>query len=78
MLIIIKSAEGQDFIIKNMIPGEYEFQQDLQKPLTSDPNLRTVVDGLPGPELFIYPFLRTDFPEFSRKNLTEVTRRKDA
>lgn len=74
-LLILKSAEGRNFIVKNMIPGEYEYQQALQKPLASCPNLRTVVDGLPGPELFIYPFLQTDFLQFSQKNLTEATRK---
>lgn len=34
-----------------------------------------MVDGLPGPELSIYPFLQTDFLQFSQKKLTEVTRR---
>ncbi|ELR03993.1 hypothetical protein GMDG_06513 [Pseudogymnoascus destructans 20631-21] len=32
----------QNFIVKNMIPGEYEYQQGIQKPLASCPNLRTV------------------------------------
>ena len=73
--LITRSADGQNFIVKNMIPGEYKYQQDLQKPLASCPNLRTMVDGLPGPELFIYPFLETDFLRFSQKNLTEATRR---
>lgn len=50
-VLTITSAEGQNFIVKNMIPGEYEYQQDLQKSVASCPNLRTVVDGLPGPEL---------------------------
>lgn len=74
-LLILKSAEGRNFIVKNMIPGEYEYQQALQEPLASCPNLRTVVDGLPGPELFIYPFLQTDLLQFSQKNLTETTRK---
>lgn len=69
------SAEGQSFVIKNMIPGEYEYQQDLQKSLASCPNLRTVVDGLPGPELFIYPFLETNFLQFSQKSLSVATRK---
>jgi hypothetical protein len=34
-----------------------------------------VIDGLPDPELFIYPFLETDLLQFSQKNLTEATRR---
>jgi hypothetical protein len=47
--------------------GKYEYQQDLRKPLASYPNLRTVVDGLPCPELFIYSFLETDFLLFSQE-----------
>lgn len=74
-ILTLRSAEGQNFIVKNMIPGEYEYQQDLQKPLASCPNLRTVIDGLPGPELFIYPFLETDFLQFARKELSEGVRR---
>lgn len=73
--LIIRSAEGQNFIVKNMIPGEYEYQQDLQKPLASCPNLRTVVDCVPDPELFIYPFLETNLLQFNQKNLTKATRR---
>ncbi|CAG8957119.1 hypothetical protein HYFRA_00009320 [Hymenoscyphus fraxineus] len=68
-------AEGKNFIVKNMIPGEYEYQQDLQKPLSSSPHLRTVIDGLPGPEIFIYPYLQTDFLQFSQKNLSDATRK---
>jgi len=73
--LIMRSADGHDFIVKNMIPGEYKYQQDLQSSLASCPNLRTVVDDLPGPELFIYPYLETDVLQFSQKNLTEATRR---
>lgn len=43
--------------------------------MASCPNLRTVVDGLPGPELFIYPFLETNFLQFSQKNLSVATRK---
>jgi len=74
-VLIMRSAEGQNFIIKNMIPGEYEYQQGLQKPLASCPNLRTVVDSLPDSEMFIYPFLETDFLQFCQKNLSKATRR---
>ncbi|OBT45035.1 hypothetical protein VE00_04152 [Pseudogymnoascus sp. WSF 3629] len=38
----VSTAPGQNFIVKNMIPGEYEYQQDLQKSVASCPNLRTV------------------------------------
>jgi len=74
-LTALVRAEGRHFVIKNMIPGEYEYQQDLQKPLSSCPNLRTVIDGLIDAELFIYPFLQTDFLQFTQKNLTNATRK---
>jgi hypothetical protein len=31
-LLILKSAEERNFIFKNMILGQYEYQQALQKP----------------------------------------------
>ena len=74
-VLTIRSAEGQDFIIKNLLLDDYEYQKALQKPLSSCPNLRTVLDGLPGPELFIYLFLQTDFLQFTQKNLTDATRK---
>ncbi len=46
VVLIIRSADGQNFIVKNMIEGEYEYQQDLQKPLASCPNLRTFIVSL--------------------------------
>lgn len=74
-MLITTGAEGQSFIIKNRIPGECEYHKDPQKPLASSPNLRTVMDGLPGSELFIYPILQSDFLQFSLKNLSVATRK---
>lgn len=74
MLMYRRSGE-HDFIVKNLIPGEYEYQQDLQTSVASCPNLRTMVDGLPGPEMLIYPYLKTDLLEFDLEKLTEATRK---
>jgi hypothetical protein len=74
-ILTMTSAEGQSFIVKNMIPGEYEYQQELQKSVASCPNLRTVVDGVPDPEFFIYPFLETNFLQFSQKSLSIATKK---
>ncbi|KAJ8128801.1 hypothetical protein O1611_g4835 [Lasiodiplodia mahajangana] len=58
-----------------MIPGEFEYQQDLQKPLASCPNLRTVIDTIPDFELFIYRFLAVDLLQICQKPLLGETRR---
>ncbi|KAF1840087.1 kinase-like protein [Cucurbitaria berberidis CBS 394.84] len=69
------SAEGENFIIKNMIPGEFEYQQELQKPLASCSNLRTVVDTIPDFELFVYHFLADDLLQIIQRPLSKETRR---
>ncbi len=69
------SAGGENFIIKNMTPGEFEYQQDLQKSLASCPNLRTVVDTVPDFELFVYHFLAGNLLQISQRPLSKETRR---
>ncbi|RFU29242.1 hypothetical protein B7463_g7109, partial [Scytalidium lignicola] len=68
-------AEGENFILKNTIPGEFQYQQDLQNSLTSSPNIRTVIDTVPDFELFVYRFLAGDLLRISRKPLSQETRR---
>lgn len=68
-------CEGENFIIKNVIPGDFEYQQELQKPLASCPNLRTVVDTIPDFQLFVYHFLAGDLLQISQRSLSEETRR---
>ncbi|KAK2756246.1 hypothetical protein FQN54_005654, partial [Arachnomyces sp. PD_36] len=60
-------AEGKKYILKNMIPGEFEYQLDLQKQLSSCPNVRAVIDTIQGDEMFIYPFLTGDLLHLSKK-----------
>lgn len=60
--------------MKNMIPGEFEYQLDLQKQLATCPNLRSVVDTIPDLGLFIYPFLTGDLLRLSLTPLPRETR----
>ncbi|KAH7370624.1 kinase-like domain-containing protein [Rhexocercosporidium sp. MPI-PUGE-AT-0058] len=69
------SADGKKFIVKNMIPGDYEYQNDLQGSLSSCTYLRTMVDGVPGPDLFVYPYLETNLLQFSQNKLPDATRK---
>ncbi|KAL4876478.1 kinase-like domain-containing protein [Aspergillus karnatakaensis] len=67
-------ANGGSFIIKNMIPGDFEYQLDLQKRLATCPNVRSVVDTVPDLELFIYPFLAGDLLRLTQTSLTREAR----
>ena len=40
------SAEGKSYVMKDMIPGEFEYQMNLQTQLSSCPNVRSVVDSI--------------------------------
>ncbi|KAJ5594715.1 uncharacterized protein N7459_000923 [Penicillium hispanicum] len=62
-------ADEGSYIIKNMIPGEFEYQLDLQKQLASCPNVRAVVDTVPDFDLFIYPFLAGDLLHIKPNNV---------
>ena len=56
----LKSANGKFFVAKNMMPGEYEYQRDLQTSLSSCPNLRVFEDGSQELDLFVYSYLETN------------------
>ncbi|KAI0458482.1 kinase-like domain-containing protein [Xylaria acuta] len=62
-------ARAAQYIVKNMIRGELEYQMELQKLVSSSPNARTVVDTNQEHEIFIYPFLIGDLFHSSQKNL---------
>ncbi|TGJ77142.1 hypothetical protein E0Z10_g10739 [Xylaria hypoxylon] len=69
-------AERVKYIVKNMIKGEFEYQMELQKLVSSSPNVRTVVDTNQEHEIFIYPFLISDLLHFNHKQLTTEARRE--
>lgn len=57
-----------------MVPGEFEYQLDLQRRLSSCPNVRAVIDTIKEPELFIFPFLAGDLLRLSLKPLSADVR----
>ncbi|ROV95971.1 hypothetical protein VMCG_07978 [Cytospora schulzeri] len=65
----------KDYILKDALEGDFEYQQDLQAPLASCPNLRSIVDTIPDVEVFVYPFLAGDLLRFSKRDLANGTRK---
>ncbi|OJJ42240.1 hypothetical protein ASPZODRAFT_155450 [Penicilliopsis zonata CBS 506.65] len=64
-----ESADEGNYVIKNMIPGEFEYQLNLQKQLATCPNVRSVFDTVPDLDLFIYPFLTGDLLHIKANNI---------
>lgn len=73
--LLLVSAEGNDFIVKNVIPDVFEYQQDLQKGLALCANLRTMVDTVPKFELFVYHFMTGNLLQVSAMSLSKSTRK---
>ncbi|KAK2035132.1 kinase-like protein [Colletotrichum zoysiae] len=69
------SADAENFVLKTMIPGEFEYQQALQSSVASCPNLRTPIDTIPAFDLFVYRFLAGHLLHISQKPLSEATRK---
>ncbi|KZF25497.1 kinase-like protein [Xylona heveae TC161] len=68
-------AEGRDYVIKNINPGDFQYQLDFQRSLSSCSNVRTVIDSIREHKLLIYPFFREDLLQFVLKGPPEATRR---
>ncbi|KAI1102121.1 kinase-like protein [Jackrogersella minutella] len=68
-------SETVKYIVKNMIQGELKDQMELQKLVSSCPNVRPVVDTNREFELFIYPFLIGDLLQFSQRKLSTEARK---
>ena len=58
-----------------MIPGDFDYQKDLQGRLTSCPNLRTLIDTIPDFEMLVYHFLAGDLLQITQKSLSDEARK---
>lgn len=61
--------------MKDSVEGDFEYQQDLQRPLTSCANVRTMIDTVPDLELFVFPFFTGDLLQASQEPLSKATRK---
>lgn len=71
---MIQSADELQFIVKNIIPGDFDHQLGLQKKLAFCRNLRTVVDTVRDLDIFIYSFLDGDLLRLSQSSLDQKSR----
>ncbi|KAL2176137.1 kinase-like domain-containing protein [Thermothelomyces heterothallicus CBS 202.75] len=69
------SSEGKQFILKDMIKGEFDYQLSLQTPLAPCPHIRVLVDTIRDDEMFVYGFLPGDLLHLSQQALSKQTRR---
>ncbi|KAK4244385.1 kinase-like domain-containing protein [Corynascus novoguineensis] len=54
------SHEGKQYVLKDILPGDFQYIQELQKLIDGSAHVRTLVDSIPDRYMFIYPFLDTN------------------
>lgn len=69
-------AQGKNYIIK-FVPGDFDYQLDLQKDIAASPNIRTMVDTVRQSELLIFPFLASDLLQFRQHQGLTLEQQKD-
>lgn len=51
------SHQGKHFIVKDIIPGDFEYLIALQKNVEHSPHVRTAVDSIPDRHMLVFPYL---------------------
>ncbi|KAK4033837.1 kinase-like domain-containing protein [Parachaetomium inaequale] len=49
--------DGKQFILKDIIPGDFDYIISLQKHVEHSPHVRTAVDSIPERLIFVFPYL---------------------
>ena len=47
-------------MLKDILPGDFEYILELQKLVDGSDHVRTLVDSIPDHHMFVYPFLDTN------------------
>lgn len=73
--------EGKQFILKDIIPGDFDYIISLQKHVEQSPRIRTSVDSIPERHILVYPYLEKGLLHLDIAALSSVTKKaiiKDA
>lgn len=54
------SHEGKQYVLKDILPGDFQYILELQKLVEGSAHVRTLVDSIPDRHMFVYPFLDTN------------------
>ncbi|KAK4109809.1 kinase-like protein [Canariomyces notabilis] len=54
------SHERKQYVLKDILPGDWQYNLDLQNLIAGSAHVRTLVDSIPNHHMFVYPFLDTN------------------
>ncbi|KAI0968255.1 kinase-like protein [Xylaria arbuscula] len=67
--------EGKQFILKDIIPGDFNYIISLQKHVEHSPRVRTAVDSIPERHMFIFPYLEKGLLHVDTGALSSVAKK---
>ncbi|KAI1423748.1 kinase-like protein [Xylaria sp. FL1777] len=67
--------EGKQFILKDIIPGDFDYIISLQKHVEHSPHVRTAVDSIPERHMFVFPCLEKGLLHVDTRALSSVAKK---
>ncbi|KAI3321872.1 kinase-like protein [Xylariaceae sp. AK1471] len=67
--------EGKQFILKDIIPGDFDYIISLQKHVENSPHVRTAVDSIPERHMFVFPYLEKGLLHVDTAALSSVAKK---
>ncbi|KAK7740671.1 hypothetical protein SLS53_005139 [Cytospora paraplurivora] len=67
--------EGKQFILKDIIPGDFDYILSLQEHVEHSPHVRTAVDSIPERYMFVFPYLEKGLLHVDTAALSSVARK---
>ncbi|TKW55713.1 Serine/threonine-protein kinase ATG1t [Colletotrichum tanaceti] len=66
----------QGFIVKDILPDDFQYQQRLQHSVACSPNVRRAIDHAAEQHLFIYPYLSHSLLQLGQRNLRQDAKKR--
>lgn len=67
--------EGKQFILKDIIEGDFDYIISLQKHVEHSPHVRTAVDSIPERHIFVFPYLEKGLLHVDTASLCPVAKK---
>ncbi|KAK3295474.1 kinase-like domain-containing protein [Chaetomium fimeti] len=66
--------EGKEYILKDILPGDFQYNLDLQK-LVSSAHIRTLIDSIPDRRMLVFPFIQYDLQTINTAAIPPSTKK---
>jgi hypothetical protein len=73
--LLYASHDGKYYILKDILPGDFQYNLDLQKPVDGSAHIRTLIDSIPDRHIFVCPFLKYDLQSVNTAAIPPSTKK---